>query len=160
MATKPTYISALNAVANGERAGHQLFRSWSDATKDKALKKTLDIVAVREMEHSWAFEKRLNELGFDLQSADTSAAKKLNRVMRSKSSDADKFAAFGIGVKQIGGSAEQPDGLLQLLADKTIDPTTGGLIGRFICEERDSGQLLVKAYQAMKRRKGRKKKAA
>lgn len=158
MATKPTYINALNAVANGERAGHQLFRSWSDATNDKTLKKTLDMVAVREMEHSWAFEKRLNELGYNLQPTDTTALKKLNRIMKSKSSDADKFAAFGVGVKRDG--PEQPDGLLQLLADKTIDPTTGGLIGRFICEERDSGQLLVKAYQSMKRRQGRKKKAA
>jgi rubrerythrin len=162
MATKPTFISSLNAIANGERGGHQLFRSWSDATKDKTLKKTLDIVAVREMEHSWAFEKRLNELGFDLQPAESSAAlKKLQRMMKSKSNDVEKFAAFGIGAKPAAGAGDdQPDGLLQLLADKSIDPQTGELIGRFICEERDSGKLLTGAYQAMQRRRKRKPKAA
>jgi len=34
------------------------------------------------------------------------------------------------------------------------------LIGRFICEERDSGKLLTGAYQAMQRRRKRKPKAA
>ncbi|MEE2783348.1 MAG: hypothetical protein VYE04_08305, partial [Pseudomonadota bacterium] len=63
MAKKPSYIGLLNAVANGERGGYELFKAWSASTQDEQLKPTLDMVAIREMEHSWAFEKRLNELG-------------------------------------------------------------------------------------------------
>jgi hypothetical protein len=111
------------------------------------------------MEHGWAFEKRLNELGYQLQPTDNKAVKKLNRLMRSKASDADKFAAFGIGAKPAGKASDEPDRLLGLLADKSIDPGTGELIGRFICEERDSGQLLNKAYRAMLRRKRSRAKA-
>jgi hypothetical protein len=37
VATKPSYIGTLNAIANGERGGYELFWSWSDATKDKPL---------------------------------------------------------------------------------------------------------------------------
>lgn len=158
--SKPSYIGLLNAVANGERGGHELFASWSAATDNKALKKTLDMVAIREMEHSWAFEKRLNELGYDLRpTTDEAALKDLkNRVklLGSKASDATKFALFGIGPQADKKSAQkagkrkqkEDDQLLKILADPTIDPQTGELMGRFICEERDTGRALVAAYKA------------
>lgn len=170
MATKPTYVGLLNAIANGERGGHQLFSSWSKATKDKELKKTLDTVAIREMEHSWAFEKRLSELGFDLRPpADESGKQALAKqveLLSSKASDAEKFASFGIVEQPKGKNGkkssrkkafkkadkkranDEPDKLLKILADPNIDPTTGALMGRFIAEERDTGRLLRKAFKA------------
>ena len=153
---KPSYVGLLNAIANGERGGHALFSAWSAATKNKKLKKTLDMVAIREMEHSWAFEKRLNELGYDLrQSSDEAALKDLkNRVklLSSKASDATKFALFGIG-PEAGKKAhkrkqKEDDQLLGILSDSSIDAQTGALMGRFICEERDTGRALRMAYQA------------
>lgn len=157
MATKPSYVGTLNAIANGERGGYELFRAWSASTSDAELQKTLDMVAIREMEHSWAFEKRLSELGFDVlpPTEKNKAGAKLLKMMKSKASDTEKFAAFGIGTTPTGNAADtEPatDGLLQILADKTIDPQTGGLIGRFICEERDSGRALLKAWKAFQRR--------
>lgn len=168
MATKPTYVGLLNAIANGERGGHQLFSSWSAATKNKELKKTLDAVAIREMEHSWAFEKRLSELGFSLRPpADESGRQALAQqveLLSSKASDTEKFASFGIakpgkgkegkkaskkGAKKAGKNAAdaEPDKLLKILADPNIDPITGALMGRFIAEERDTGRLLRKAFK-------------
>ena len=44
----------------------------------------------------------------------------------------------------------QDDGLLKLLSDTTLDPQTGALLGRFICEERDTGRRLKACYQALK----------
>ena len=161
-AAKPSYIGLLNAVANGERGGHELFASWSAATSNKTLKKTLDMVAIREMEHSWAFEKRLNELGYALRpSTDEAALKDLkNRVklLGSKASDATKFALFGIGPDAEKKSAkaskkaikkqQEDDQLLKILSDTSIDAQTGELMGRFICEERDTGRALRAAYRA------------
>ena len=152
MPAKPSYIGLLNAVANGERGGYELFKAWSGATSDEALKPTLDMVAVREMEHSWAFEKRLVELGFALRPTTSRELRKQIRFLKSDASDEEKFALFGVGVKKETGADEGADNLLQLLADKTIDPHTGALIGRFISEERDTGRQLVKAYKSLKRR--------
>ena len=155
MAKKPSYIGLLNTIANAERGGYELFKAWSGSTKDQELQVTLDMVAVREMEHSWAFEKRLNELGFALQPASTN--KQLNkqvRFLKSSASDEDKFASLGVGAEKAKGStSEDSDGLLQILADKSIDPQTGALMGRFISEERDSGRQLIKAHKAMLRKK-------
>ena len=158
MAAKPSYIGLLNAVANGERGGYELFKAWGDATKDMSLKPTLDMVAVREMEHSWAFEKRLVELGFNLRPTTSKELKKQVRFLKSNASDEEKFASFGVGVDKKRDSDEGADNLLGLLADKTIDPQTGALLGRFIAEERDTGRELLKAYRALKRRKQAKKK--
>ena len=156
-----SYIGTLNAIATGERGGHEIFEAWGGTTKDKKLKPVLDMVAIREMEHSWAFEKRLCELGHEVRPAKQAPElKKLIRLMKSKASDSDKFAAFGIGVEGNKNAVdEQSDGLLKLLADKTIDPQTGALLGRFICEERDSGAQLIAAYRSMNRRTAARKRA-
>lgn len=154
MAKKPSYIGLLNAIANGERGGHKLFKAWSESTRDKKLQPVLDMIAIREMEHSWAFEKRLCELGFQLRpQTDNKALNKHVKLLKSKVSDKEKFASFGIGVKQKSKSAQNTDELLQILADKSIDPQTGALMGRFISEERDTGRRLQKAYIAQQRRK-------
>ncbi len=156
MAKKPSYIGLLNAIANGERGGHALFEAWSSSTRDKTLKPILDMVAIREMEHSWAFEKRLNELGFDLRPTKNPGVAKQVKLLKSRISDEKKFASFGIGTAT-AANEELEDGLLQLLADKTIDPQTGELMGRFISEERDTGRQLTKAFRALQARKKKKK---
>jgi rubrerythrin len=156
MAKKPSYIGLLNAIANGERGGHELFNAWSTSTTDKALQPTLNMIAVREMEHSWAFEKRLTELGFSLRPTTNKVLNKQVKLLKSKVSDEDKFASFGFGATP-GAPGETEDVLLQILADKSIDPQTGELMGRFISEERDTGRQLTKAYRAMQARKKKKR---
>ena len=59
MSKKPSYIGALNAIANGERGGQEIFEAWAAATGDLELRPILLKVAIREAEHAVAFEKRL-----------------------------------------------------------------------------------------------------
>jgi len=155
MPRKPSYIGLLNAIANGERGGYELFNAWSTSTSDQSLKSVLNMIAVREMEHSWAFEKRLTELGFNLRPTTDKSINKQVKLLKSKICDEDKFASFGIGTK-FSVKSEEGDALLQILADKSIDPQTGELMGRFISEERDTGRQLAKAFRAMKIRNKKK----
>ena len=166
MAKKPTYLGMLNAIANGERGGHELFKTWGSATKNKALKATLSTLALRELEHSVAFEKRIHELGYELRPpSDVAASKVLAKQIKlldSKAGDLKKFAAFGFGTKRPDASAKkrqkkrETDSLLGALADTSIDAQTGALIGRFICEERDTGRMLHKAYKKLRKQSKRK----
>lgn len=160
MAKKPSYIGTLAAIANAERGGYELFKAWASSTRDARLRTTLNTVAVREAEHSWAFEKRLSELGYPLESAKSKDANEIVKLAGSRSADTKKFHALGIGVKRSTNSDDQGDRLLSLLSDTTIDSQTGELLGRFICEERDSGRLLIEAYKSLQRRVSYKKKQA
>lgn len=158
MSNKPSYIGTLTAIANAERGGYELFKAWASSTRDARLRTALNTVAVREAEHSWAFEKRLGELGYPLEPAKSKGANEIVKLAGSRSADTKKFHALGIGVKQSSNSDNQGDRLLGLLSDTTIDSKTGELLGRFICEERDSGRLLTDAYKSMQRRLRYKKK--
>jgi rubrerythrin len=148
MADKPSYIGLLNAIANGERVGHKIFRNWAQVTTCDDIRGTLQTVAIREAEHAWAFEKRLCELGFGLRAKDFPDLKKTLKVVKSNATDLEKFEHLGYGDK--AKRKTQDDGLLRLLEDTTIDPQTGALLGRFIAEERDTGRRLKACYQALK----------
>ena len=63
---KPSYIGMLNAISNGERRGYEFLSAWADATSSTEVGNLLRVVAIREAEHAWAFEKRLCELGYSL----------------------------------------------------------------------------------------------
>ena len=133
MSKTPSYIQSLNNLANAELGGQQLFEKWAEKTNDRDLSEVLRFVSVREAEHSWAFRKRLDELGFSMETKPNPALNKLKRLLGSKVSDQKKFNAFGIGLDSKAN--DTPDRLLDLLADTSIDPQTGALLGRFICEE-------------------------
>lgn len=139
MTTKPTYLGVLNAIANGERRGHELLSAWAAKTPDPEIRGMLTTVAIREAEHAWAFEKRLCELGYSvLPREDAKHAERL-ACAKSDASDAEKFVFLGFNREP---KADDEDFLLKLLTDRSIDPQTGALLGRFICEERDSGRRL------------------
>jgi 5-bromo-4-chloroindolyl phosphate hydrolysis protein len=107
----------------------------------------LQTVAIREAEHAWAFEKRLCELGFGLKEKEFPDLKKTLKVAKSDAGDIEKFEHLGYGKKS---KSEQTEGLTKLLEDTTIDPQTGALLGRFICEERDTVRRLNECYQFLK----------
>jgi rubrerythrin len=148
MADKPSYIGLLNAIANGERMGHKIFRNWAAVTTCDDIRGTLQTVAIREAEHAWAFEKRLCELGFGLRKKAFPDLKKTLKIAKSTATDVEKFEQLGYGKKSKGGA---DDGLTKLLEDPTIDPQTGALLGRFICEERDTVRRLKGCYEALTR---------
>lgn len=144
MSDKPSYLGLLNAIAVGEWRGHALLCAWRDSTSDADLAAALDMVAIREQEHAAAFTKRLCELGFGLKQSPSGDFEETLAVARSATSDAEKFRrVLGYGATNEAG---KPDPLERLFEDRTIDPQTGALLGRFIAEERDSERCLRAAW--------------
>ncbi len=143
---KPSYLGTLNAIVNGERRGFEFLDAWATKTKNADLAGMLKTVALREAEHAAGFEKRMCELGYSLQEKQDPKFKKTMEIVSSSLDDVAKFEKLGVGQSEPEGE----DKLLQLLADKSIDPHTAALLGRFIAEERDSGRILREAYQCAK----------
>lgn len=143
---KPSYLGTLNAIVNGERRGFEFLNAWAMKTKNADLAGKLKTVALREAEHAASFEKRMCELGYSLKEKGDPKFKKTMEIVSSSLDDAAKFEKLGVGQPEQEGE----DKLLQLLADKSIDPQTAALLGRFIAEERDSGRILREAYQCAK----------
>lgn len=152
---KPTYLGLLNAIAVAETAAEPLFLAWADKTKDDRLAETLRFVGMREGEHGKAFAKRMLELGYEVREPpDPGPDAEQMEIASSRKSDVRKFEELGFGRGQSETDVFDP-----MFGDKTIDPITGGLLGRYIAEERDSGRLLTAEYQRLKRASVRKTKS-
>jgi Mn-containing catalase len=82
MADKPSYLRMLNGIANGERQGYEYLNAWYERATDPDVKRTLRIVKNREHEHSLAFAKRIDELGFELEPGDVLDFSKHTRSSR------------------------------------------------------------------------------
>jgi hypothetical protein len=143
MATKPSYIGLLNAIAVAECQAEGYFKAWAAVTPSDEVRQVLTTVGLREGEHGKAFEKRLCELGFGVQPRDDAkAAERVAIAGRTDLSDKEKFERLGL----VEGDGEGPDVFTPMFADPTIDIQTGALLGRYIAEERDSGRLLRSCY--------------
>ena len=82
------------------------------------------------------------ELGYEVRWPDTPSSEKALDVAASTSkTDPQKFRAF-----KLGKPSPKIDVFDGMFNDKTIDPITGGLLGRYIAEERDSTRLLAVEY--------------
>jgi hypothetical protein len=146
MSETPSYVKVLNAIVNGERRRQALFYAWAAVTADTDLKHTLTAVAIREGEHAAAFTKRLCELGYEVRDKPAADFEPRLAKLRSNASDVDKFeSVFGYGREC------RDAGLGSIFEDRSIDPRTGALLGRFIAEERDTGRRLQAAYESRKR---------
>ncbi len=144
MSQKPSYLGLLNAIAVGERRAHDVLSAWRDATADPELKQVLEVVAIREKEHAATFTKRLCELGYSVRET---ASREFDRSLALAASGADDVRKFRqiLGYGTADGDREDP--LAHVFEDRTIDPETGALLGRFITEERDSERRLRAAWQ-------------
>jgi hypothetical protein len=148
---KPSYLGLLNAIALGEGRAYKYLSAWAERTPDPDVAGVLRTVAIREGEHSLAFEKRLCELGYGvLDRPDPDFEKRMDLVCSSRS-DLEKFE--GLGYRR-DGSRQREDGefLKHLLDDDSIDVQTSELLGRYIGEERDSGRRLRACYEALRAR--------
>lgn len=149
---KPSYIGLLNAIAVAETAAEPIFLAWADKTDDAALAKALRFVGMREGEHGKAFAKRMLELGYEVrQPAVVGPDPELMKIAGSRRSDLRKFTELGFG-KDPG----ETDVFDNMFNDKNIDPVTGGLLGRYIAEERDSVRLLAGERQRIEKAATRK----
>lgn len=145
MSDKPSYIGTLNVIVNGERRAWEFLDAWSRVTGNQQIRRMLHTVALREAEHAASFEKRINELGFEATPTEDDDFARTLQIATSNLADAEKFEQLGVGQPR---EDDGDDRLLQLLADRSIDPQTAALLGRFIAEERDSVRLLEQAYAA------------
>ncbi len=155
MADKPSYLGMLNAIAVAETSAASVFSEWADTTTDKRFAKTLRLVAMREAEHGLAFAKRVMELGYDVREPESDPSADLRKVARSSRSDASKLR--GMKFHRAPGGADIFD---SMFADKTIDPVTGGLLGRYIAEERDTGFKLKAEFDRINARETKAKERA
>lgn len=142
--TKPSYLGLLNAIAVGETSAEPVFLAWASATKDKRLAKTLRFVAMREGEHGKAFAKRMLELGYEVRAPLGDEPSKALKTAASDKTDVQKFRSL-----KLGRPSGKTDVFDTMFADKTIDPATGALLGRYIAEERDSVQRLAAEYDRL-----------
>ena len=150
MSDKPSYLGMLNAIANAERQGYEYLNAWYERATDPAVKATLRTVANREHEHSLAFTKRIDELGFELEPGDVLDFTKQLEIVTSDCSDYEKAEALGLFERKV--DTGERDIFAGLFDDQTIDIQTGALLGRYIAEERDSGRMIAACAQALRAR--------
>jgi hypothetical protein len=155
MSDKPSYLGLLNALSLAESAAHEYLSCWIATTPRDDVRGILQTVAAREGEHGLAFAKRINELGYQLKpsndpNAKKAAEKNMALVQRTDLSDLEKLERLGYGKRSAAEDADKPDVFATFFDDKTIDIQTGALLGRYICEERDSGRLLNACYEQLK----------
>jgi len=149
MAGRPTYLPMLEAIANAERQGHAYYQAWYDHATDPDLKETMRIVATRELEHSLAFTKRIDELGFECQPAEILDYTKQIEIVTSDCSDYGKVQALELTDLAAKVADLENDPFRRLFNDLTIEVQTGALLGRYIAEERDSARMLAACATAM-----------
>jgi rubrerythrin len=137
---KPSYLGLLNAIACAEMHAHEYLTAWADVTHDDDVRKVLRIVATREGEHGMAFAKRIHELGFEVRQREDPKHEERMALARSDRSDLDKLKS--IGILDFAAADDEPDTFDGFFRDHTIDIQTGGLLGRYICEERDTLRML------------------
>ena len=144
MSDKPSYLGLLNAIAVGESQAGRYLTEWASVTDDDDVKDVLEFVALREAEHGLAFQKRIVELGFSLRPGSDAALDDKVAIAASDRTDREKFEAF-----DLVGAVDGDDVFSTMFSNPDIDPVTGGLLGRYIAEERDSGRRLAACYESL-----------
>lgn len=139
-AEQPSFLGLLNAIAVAETEAERFLLGWANVTDNPEVEKALRFVAMREGEHGKAFAKRMLELGYEVRWPAAKGSDAKFAMACSSMSDTEKFDAFSVG-NAPGG----PDVFDRMFENKDLDPVTGGLLGRYIAEERDSGRILHEA---------------
>jgi rubrerythrin len=150
MSDKPTYLGLLNALAEGEWRGFEYLTAWAAQTTDEEVGAVLRKVAAREGEHAMTFAKRLNELGYEVRRHPaTEGERGRAEIAVSAKSDLEKLESLGYGDPF---DPDRPDVFDGIFTNRTIDPITGALLGRYIAEERDSERLLRECCASLRAR--------
>jgi hypothetical protein len=151
MAEKPSYLGLLNGISIGEGRAAEYLGAWMECTTDPDLRATLRTVAARELEHSVAFAKRIDELGFEVRETPNSLDfSKQMEIVTSDCSDYEKAEALGLFKDP--PSPDEPDVFDGFFRDHTIDIQTGALLGRYIAEERDTTRMIADCAAKLKAR--------
>ncbi len=147
MSTEPTYLPLLRQIANAECNAEVYLSAWAETTPRADVRQIITTIALREGEHSKAFQKRICELGHDVSMVCTERTNELVAIARDTSlTDLDKFQRMGLGAPP---DLTKPDRWATYFDDQNIDINTGELLGRFVSEERDSVRLLADCLCAL-----------
>lgn len=142
----PSYLGLLNSISLAEMGGHHFFTAWIAVTENPDVRHVLRTVAAREGEHSLAFAKRINELGFELEQKADPKHETNMAIASSDRPDVEKFEALGL--------CDISERVLTyfdtVFKDHSIDVRTGELLGRYIAEEHDTARLLQSCYLQLK----------
>jgi rubrerythrin len=150
MSDKPSYLSLLNALAEGEWRGYEYLTAWAAQTDNDDVRAVLRKVAAREGEHAMTFAKRLEELGYEVRRhPQTDRERERAEIAVSAKSDMEKLECLGYGEPY---DADKPDFFDGIFTNRTIDPTTASLLGRYIAEERDTERLLRSCCESLRQR--------
>lgn len=144
MSEKPSYLGLLNAISVAESDAGQYLAAWAAVTPSAEVKAVINTVALRESEHGLAFAKRIDELGYTvIPKHDPKHAERIVIAASTALSDKEKFEALSLGQPPQNGARDIFDTFFE---NKDLDPVTGGLLGRYVAEERDSGRKLTECY--------------
>ena len=144
MSEKPSYLGLLNAISVAEAQAGCYLSEWAKVTPSDDVRAVITTIALRESEHGMAFAKRIDELGFVVQDRPDPKQAERMIIAGSKSlTDREKFEALGLGTRPVNGTSDVFDGFFE---NKDLDPVTGGLLGRYVAEERDSGRKFADCY--------------
>lgn len=147
MSAEPTYLPLLRRIANAECNAEVYLSAWAQATPRADVRGVIATIALREGEHTKAFQKRICELGFDVTITEApETAGKAATAAATDLTDREKFEKLGLGQRP---DPSVPDRWAGYFEDITIDIATGELLGRFISEERDSVRMLADCYEAL-----------
>ena len=141
MTEKPSYLDLLCGIALAEGQGYEYYNAWAERTTDPQLRAVFHTVALREKEHSLAFAKRVDELGFAVEGESKVDLSHQIDIVTSERTDEEKMEALGFFQERPGYDQER-DVFAGMLEDKTIDIQTSALLGRYIGEERDSARMI------------------
>jgi hypothetical protein len=147
MADKPSYLGLLNAIAVGERDAGAYLAAWAEVTPSDDVRRVIHSIALRESEHSLAFEKRIDELGYSvIPRPDPEHEERMAIAASTTLTDREKFERLGLTRPPEAGRADVFD---RFFENKDLDAVTGGLLGRYVAEERDSGRRFAACYAAL-----------
>jgi hypothetical protein len=138
-AERPRHVEILNRLSLNESAAGRWMAAWLTATRDPEVRILLQEVGANETEHGLTLARRIVELGFELEPPDDKTANAHSNYLAlagSQASDREKFEAFGWADLKHGDPAfpDATEGLLD--QDRTMDPWTAAVLGRYIAEDR------------------------
>ena len=144
MSGKPSYLGLLNAISVAESDAGSYLGAWAAVTPSADVRAVINTIALRETEHGVAFAKRIDELGYTvIPKDDPKHAERMAIARSTVLCDKEKFEALGLGRPLKSGDRDVFDAFFE---NKDLDSVTGGLLGRYIAEERDSGRKLAACY--------------
>jgi rubrerythrin len=146
MSEKPSYLGLLNAISLAECEANAVLDAWAGVTPSDDVRAVLLKVSAREREHAATFAKRINELGYQLRPKDDPKLADRLAFAASGRTDLEKMEKLGFGTLDTGDEPDVFDGFFK---NHSIDIRTGELLGRYICEERDTARLLRSCYQQL-----------